>query len=137
MAAWLHGWVAAQKMYFNSKHPPPPHPPILPPRPPPPTHPTPPPPAPSPPSPPTPPPRRPPLQVLYMDSLSSQSQDNLQQYVNLSVMYIILLVYMLAVIINLEACMLVLVAYMEGPNESWMSTIGWVDAVQQPQVFQW
>ncbi|KAG2441335.1 hypothetical protein HYH02_009928 [Chlamydomonas schloesseri] len=78
--------------------------------------------------------------VVYMDSLSGRFQDSsIARRMSVTVLYSALLAYQLAVAINLLACVMVLCAYFEGYENSWMASTPWL-AESLPTaspVYQW
>ena len=52
--------------------------------------------------------------------MSGRAQDRLEAVASVLVVYMSLIIYVVSVILNFEACMLILLAYLEGPENSWM-----------------
>eukprot|EP00798_Chlamydomonas_sp_ICE-L_P030863 gene30863-35907_t len=81
--------------------------------------------------------------IVYADAMSRTYQDsaeNERKYnIRMSVptMYMCMLVYVMAVVINLEACIMILIASFEGNENSWMTTLGWTDLVTESTPRQW
>ncbi|KAG2485159.1 hypothetical protein HYH03_016049 [Edaphochlamys debaryana] len=76
--------------------------------------------------------------VVYMDSLSGRFQDSaVSRRLSVTFIYSLFLAYQLAVAINLLACIMVLCAYFEGYENSWMVSISWGDVVNASTIYQW
>ncbi|KXZ51053.1 hypothetical protein GPECTOR_14g4 [Gonium pectorale] len=76
--------------------------------------------------------------MVYMDSLSGRFQDSaIARYLSVTVLYSIFLAYQLAVAINLLACIMVLCAYFEGYDKSWMTAVSWANVPTASPLYQW
>eukprot|EP00198_Chlamydomonas_reinhardtii_P005658 XP_001694994.1 predicted protein [Chlamydomonas reinhardtii] len=76
--------------------------------------------------------------VVYVDSLSGRFQDSsIARRLSVTVLYSALLAYQLAVAINLLACIMVLCAYFEGYENSWMSSVSWTRLWEAAPIYQW
>ncbi|KAG2437193.1 hypothetical protein HXX76_005857 [Chlamydomonas incerta] len=76
--------------------------------------------------------------VVYVDSLSGRFQDSsIARRLSVTVLYSALLAYQLAVAINLLACIMVLCAYFEGYENSWMNSVSWTNLPDASPVYQW
>ncbi len=76
--------------------------------------------------------------MVISNTLSGRFQD-LVQRLNLTVpaMYVILLCYCLAIVLNLEACIMLLIAYLEGVDNSWLTSVSWEDFTAVTEAEQW
>ncbi|GLI60958.1 hypothetical protein VaNZ11_003210 [Volvox africanus] len=76
--------------------------------------------------------------VVYTDSLSGRFQDIwLARKLSVTGLYSMFLAYLLAVLINLFACIMVLCAYFEGYDKSWMTAVDWTDLPDASPIYQW
>ncbi|GLC41424.1 hypothetical protein PLESTM_001194500 [Pleodorina starrii] len=76
--------------------------------------------------------------VVYMDSLSGRFQDSWKsRWLSVTLLYSIFLAYQLAVAINLFACIMVLCAYFEGYENSWMTAVDWANLPNASPLYQW
>ncbi|GFR48402.1 hypothetical protein Agub_g10296 [Astrephomene gubernaculifera] len=76
--------------------------------------------------------------VVYMDALSGSFQDSaVGRYLSVTVIHSVFLAYQLAVVINLLACGMVLCAYFEGYDKSWMAAVDWAGVPTAHPLYQW
>ena len=50
---------------------------------------------------------------------------------------VVLLFYVFCILVNFQACLLIIVAFLKGPGQSWLASITWLDAVDAPRAEQW
>ncbi|GFR44039.1 hypothetical protein Agub_g5199, partial [Astrephomene gubernaculifera] len=74
--------------------------------------------------------------VIYIDSAVG-SEGWLSRYLSLSRLHVALVAFQTIVLINLVACILVLLAYMRGLEHSWMTAVSWTDLVDASRAYQW
>ncbi|PNH08177.1 Potassium channel KAT2 [Tetrabaena socialis] len=72
--------------------------------------------------------------VIYIDS--ALGRDGwLSQYLDVTKLYALMVGYQIAVLVNLLACVLLLIAFLHGPEDSWMGTR--FDLLDASQFYQW
>ncbi|GIL62146.1 hypothetical protein Vafri_16417 [Volvox africanus] len=77
-------------------------------------------------------------EVVYTDYLSGRFQDLwLARKLSVTGLYSMFLAYQLAVLINLFACIMVICAYFEGYDNSWMTSVDWTDLPDASPIYQW
>ncbi|GLI66194.1 hypothetical protein VaNZ11_009959 [Volvox africanus] len=74
--------------------------------------------------------------VIYIDSTLG-ADGWLSRYLRVSTLYVILVGFQIVVLMNLIACILVLLAYMHGLDSSWMSAVSWTDVPDASKFYQW
>ncbi|GAX80758.1 hypothetical protein CEUSTIGMA_g8193.t1 [Chlamydomonas eustigma] len=77
--------------------------------------------------------------VVYLNGVPSKNDNKEDEGFRLSVstIYILLLTYLLCVCINLETCIMLLIAYLEGVGHSWLDALKWNDFTVAPPAEQW
>ncbi|GAX80759.1 hypothetical protein CEUSTIGMA_g8194.t1 [Chlamydomonas eustigma] len=77
-------------------------------------------------------------QLLYKDASSGVlNKIMVDWFGGVQGAFIALLTYVACVIVNLEACILLMVAFWNGTADSWLASITWLDAVDAPYAEQW
>ncbi|KAG2496651.1 hypothetical protein HYH03_005471 [Edaphochlamys debaryana] len=61
----------------------------------------------------------------------------LGKYFDVTRMHIVMVAYQTMVMINFLACLLVLMAYIHDPEDSWMTAVEWVDLPNSAKPYQW
>ncbi|KAG2438741.1 hypothetical protein HXX76_005286 [Chlamydomonas incerta] len=75
-------------------------------------------------------------QVIHIDS--TLGQDGwLSKYFNVSTLYVIMVAYQVFVLVNFVACIMILLAYMHGLEDSWMTSASWEDLTTASRAYQW
>ncbi|GLC55435.1 hypothetical protein PLESTB_000986900 [Pleodorina starrii] len=74
--------------------------------------------------------------VIYIDSALG-ADVWLSRYMRVSSLYVCMIAFQILVLINLFACVLVLLAYMHGLDNSWMTAISWTDVPDSSRFYQW
>ncbi|KAG2453393.1 hypothetical protein HYH02_001617 [Chlamydomonas schloesseri] len=76
-------------------------------------------------------------QVIHIDS--TLGQDGwISRWINVSTLYVLMVAYQVSVLVNFVACILILLAYMHGLEESWMSSPSdWEDLPNASRAYQW
>mmetsp|Transcript_5716 Transcript_5716/g.10891 ORF Transcript_5716/g.10891 Transcript_5716/m.10891 type:complete len:1840 (-) Transcript_5716:319-5838(-) len=76
--------------------------------------------------------------ILYIDSMSGALQESwLGRIMNMQWLFFSFLVYHLAILVNLFACILLLTANLEGNTQSWMVSVSWVKLPKESSVYKW
>ncbi|KXZ51272.1 hypothetical protein GPECTOR_13g759 [Gonium pectorale] len=74
--------------------------------------------------------------VIQLDS--SLGVDGwLQRYLDVSTLYVVAVGFQILVLMNLLACVLVLLAYLHGLDQSWMTAVSWTDLSEASKPYQW
>ncbi|EFJ39425.1 hypothetical protein VOLCADRAFT_100992 [Volvox carteri f. nagariensis] len=74
--------------------------------------------------------------IIYIDSTLG-ARGWLSRYLRVSTLYVALVGFQILVLINLFACVLVLLAYMHGLENSWMTAVSWADVADSSNFYQW
>jgi len=74
--------------------------------------------------------------IVYMDATSGKFREGGSK-LSVTKIYIFMLTYTLLVIINFMACIMILIANLEGTEESWLISLTWIDAANAPAPSQW
>lgn len=78
------------------------------------------------------------LQLLYLDASSGHMNKLLQDWFGGTTgAMACFLAYIFCVMINFQACLLLIVSYLKGTDNSFLASFTWLDAVDAPRAEQW
>ncbi|KAF5836837.1 hypothetical protein DUNSADRAFT_5328 [Dunaliella salina] len=75
--------------------------------------------------------------VVVMDAMSGKYHDITTKYLSVMQLYTLLLAYLLSVLINLEACIMLLIATLVGLENSFLTSVEWEDFTEVPEPYRW
>ncbi|PNW75568.1 hypothetical protein CHLRE_12g531950v5 [Chlamydomonas reinhardtii] len=74
--------------------------------------------------------------VIHIDSTLGQD-GFISKYINFSTLYVLMVAYQVFVLVNFVACIMVLLAYMHGLEDSWMTSADWANLPESSRPYQW
>ncbi|KAG2496658.1 hypothetical protein HYH03_005478 [Edaphochlamys debaryana] len=75
-------------------------------------------------------------EVIYLQG-SFSGNARLSKYLDVTRIHIIIVTYQTLIMVNFLACVLILIAYLYDPLNSWMTAVTWVDLPYEPKPYQW
>jgi len=75
--------------------------------------------------------------ISSLASITSKSNPGAKPILSINAAYILVLVYMMMFAINSAACVMLFIAYIESPEDSWMASLGWTNLPNATQPQQW